>query len=209
MSIARSRLRVPLAAAVVGGLLLAGCSSEPTTTIRPLPSQASSPTSEAPTPTASPTPSSTLAAEKQQALDEATATVLAYEQAQFDILASPTPDLNDMYYVATQPQVDLDLRSLQRRTIAVFEGKLVILSTGPVSLDQVEPIKIDLEADPSLVVLEACTDLTATSATYDGKPVEPGRQLIRYRVVKHPSPNPRWLVSKVLPPAGHNQPPAC
>ncbi len=201
---------VALAAAVVGGLLLTGCSNQPTTTIRPLPSQASAPTSEAPTPTASPTPSSTPAAEKQQALDEATATVLAYEQAIYDILADPTPTLNDINNYATQPLLADSLESLLDKSLEVASGKVVILDTGPVTLDQVEPIKIDLKASPPVVVLEACLDRTGTNVTYEGKRVEPPRQRFRYRVVKTTYlPAPGWAVSKMMPPAGHDQPPAC
>ena len=127
-----------------------------------------------------------------------------------DIPADPEPYLNDLNNVATQPQLDLDLRSLQDAVVAIAQGKLVIEDTGPVTLASVEPVKVDLKGEPPTVTLEVCVDKTGTRSTYEDKPVTGSRQLIRYRVVKTTYlPDPGWAVAKVLPPAGFDQPQPC
>ncbi len=65
---------------------------------------------------ASPTPTSTLTAAEQQAVEEATEAVRAYDQTYLDILADPTPNINDINTVAAEPQLDIDLRNLQQAT---------------------------------------------------------------------------------------------
>ena len=199
-----------LTAAAVVGLLLTGCTTTgPDGATRPTPAT-SAPTSASASPSASPSPSSTLSAAKQKAVDEATLVVLAYEQMLEDIPADPEPYLNDLNNVATQPQLDLDLRSLQDAVVAIAQGKLVIEDTGPVTLASVEPVKVDLKGEPPTVTLEVCVDKTGTRSTYEDKPVTGSRQLIRYRVVKTTYlPDPGWAVAKVLPPAGFDQPQPC
>jgi hypothetical protein len=203
--------RTLTAAVVVVGLLLTGCTSDPTPTTNGSPTTSASASSSASaSPSASPSPSSTLSAAKQKAVDEATAVVLAYEQMLEDIPADPEPYLNDLNNVATQPQLDLDLRSLQDAVVAIAQGKLVIEDTGPVTLASVEPVKVDLKGEPPTVTLEVCVDKTGTRSTYEDKPVTGSRQLIRYRVVKTTYlPDPGWAVAKVLPPAGFDQPQPC
>ena len=199
--------RAPLAAAIAVGLLLAGCSSDPDPVASPTPTASASSSASA---SASPSPTSTLSADKQQAIDEAAAVVLAYEQMFFDLQADPDPDLNDINNVVADPQLDHDLLSLQEAARLVAEGKKVVESTGPVTIASVDPVKVDLQGDPPTVTLEVCVDKTATRSTYEGKPVEAGRELARYRVVKTTYlPDPGWAVSQVLPPKGHDQPQPC
>jgi hypothetical protein len=197
--------RAPLAAALAVGLLLAGCSSDPDPVTSPTPT--ASPSASA---SASPSPTSTLPAAQQQAIDEATAVVLARAQMFFDLQADPDPNLNDINNLVADPQLDRDLLSLQEAARLVAEGKKVVQSTGPVTIASVEPVKVDLEGDPPTVTLEVCVDKTATRSTFEGKPLEAGRELARYRVVKTTYlPDPGWAVSQVLPPEGHDQPQPC
>ena len=95
--------RAPLAAAIAVGLLLAGCSSDPDPVASPTPTASASSSASA---SASPSPTSTLSADKQQAIDEAAAVVLAYEQMFFDLQADPDPRLNDINNVVADPQLD-------------------------------------------------------------------------------------------------------
>jgi hypothetical protein len=128
----------------------------------------------------------------------------------FDLQADPDPRLNDINNVVADPQLDRDLLSLQEAARLVSEGKTVVESTGPVTIASVEPVKVDLEGDPPTVTLEVCVDRTTTRVTYEGKPVEGGRELARYQVVKTTYlPDPGWAVSQVLPPKGHDQPQPC
>lgn len=199
--------RAPLAAAIAVGLLLAGCSSDPDPVASPTPTASGTSSASA---SASPSPTSTLSADKQQAVDEATAVVLAYEQMFFDLQADPDPRLNDINNVAAQPQLAIDLLSLQEAARLVAEGKKVVESTGPVTIASVDPIKVDLQGDPPTVTVEVCVDKTATRSTYEGDPIEAGRDLARYRVIKTTYlPDPGWAVSQVLPPKGHDQPQPC
>ena len=200
-----------LAAAAVVGLLLTGCTSDPTPEASgtPAPPASASATASA-RPTASASPSSTLSAAKQQAVDDAAAVVLARAQLFEDIPADPEPYLNAINDVVADPQLDRDLLSLQEATYLVAKGDLVHEDTGPVTLTSVEPVKVDLKGDPPTVVLEVCVDRTATRSTYKGTPITPGRELARYRVVKTTYlPDPGWAVSQVLPPKGFDQPQPC
>jgi hypothetical protein len=199
--------RAPLAAALAVGLLLAGCTSDPEPIASPTPIDSASSSASA---SASPSPTSTLSADKQQAVDEAAAVVLAREQMFYDLQADPEPNLNDINNVVADPQLDRDLLSLQEAARLVAEGKTVVESTGPVTIASVEPVKVDLEGDPPTVTLEVCLDRTTTRVTYEGQPVEGGRELARYLVVKTTYlPDPGWAVSQVLPPKGHDQPQPC
>ena len=199
--------RAPLAAAIAVGLLLAGCSSDPDPVTSPTPTASGSSSASA---SASPSPTSTLPAAQQQAIDEAAAVVLARAQMFFDLQADPDPNLNDINNLVADPQLDRDLLSLQEAARLVAEGKKVVESTGPVTIASVEPVKVDLEGDPPTVTLEVCVDKTATRSTFEGKPLEAGRELARYRVVKTTYlPDPGWAVSQVLPPKGHDQPQPC
>ena len=199
--------RAPLAAAIAVGLLLAGCSSDPDPVTSPTPIASASSSASA---SASPSPSSTLSAAKQKAVDEAAAVVLAREQMFYDLQSDPEPNLNDINNVVTDPQLDLDLLSLQEAARLVAEGKKVVESTGPVTIASVDPVKVDLQGDPPTVTLEVCVDKTATRSTFEGKPVEAGRELARYRVVKTTYlPDPGWAVAQVLPPKGYDQPQPC
>jgi len=199
--------RTHLVAALAVGLLLAGCTSNPDPLTSPTTTASGSASASA---SASPSPTSTLSADKQQAVDEATAVVLAREQMFYDLQADPEPNLNDINNVVADPQLDRDLLSLQEAARLVAEGKTVVESTGPVTIASVDPVKVDLKGDPPTVTLEVCLDRTTTRVTYEGKPVEGGRELARYLVVKTTYlPDPGWAVSQVLPPKGHDQPQPC
>ena len=54
----------------------------------------------------------------------------------------------------------------------VVAGKTVVESTGPVTIASVEPIKVDLKGDPPTVTLLVCVDRTATSGTEDGQELD-------------------------------------
>jgi hypothetical protein len=187
--------------AATAGLLLAGCTSNP---------EPSDTTSETPSASASvsSSPTSTLPADEQQAFDEVTETVRAYEQMFYDILADPEPSLNDMNEVATQPQLALDLKNLQG---IVSEGGFSITSTGPIVVASAEPASVDLESDPAAVTLVACVDKSSASGTNpDGSAFTGVRQEAQYRVVKTTYlPAPGWAVAEVLPPEGFDQPQPC
>lgn len=193
-----------LPALAIAGLLLTGCTSEPTPTTSTTP--AASPTATT-TLSGSPSPTSTLSAAKQKALDEATEVVRAYEQTFYDILADPEPRLNDMNDVAAQPQLAIDIKNLQQ---IVTAGQTTVESSGPVVVVSVHPDKFDLKGDPPTVVLEACVDRTATNGTQGGKAWTGPREKAQYRVVKTTYlPAPGWAVAQVLPPEGHDQPQPC
>lgn len=189
-----------LATTATAGLLLTGCTptaqptASPTATTRPSPS-------------ASPSPTSTLTATQQKALGQATEAVRAYEQAFYDILADPTPRLNDINNVAAQPQLSIDLNNLEQ---ILAEGGFTIESTGPTTAVSADPVKFDLKGDPPTVVLEVCVDQIAATGTQDGESWTGPREVARYRVVKTSYlPAPGWAVAQVLPPDGHDQPQPC
>lgn len=201
-----------LATVVVVGLLLTGCTSGPDPASSGTPTAPMSiPASTSASPSAAASSSSTLSAAEQIAVDEATAVVLARAQMFFDVGADPERYLNDINNVSADPQLELDLVSLREAARLVVEGTTVVESTGPVTIASVDPIKVDLTGDPPTVTLEVCVDMSATRSTYQGKPVEPGRELARYQVVRTTYlPDPGWAVSEVLPPEGYDQPqPTC
>lgn len=184
---------------VVGGLLLAGCSSDPnpaTTSTPSPPTTASSSASASP----SPTPTSTLTAAQQRAVDEATHVILSYEQLLTDLLADPEPRLNDLNNLVAQPQLELDLNQM-RKLIGARET--VIESAGPKTIVAVEPVKFDLKGDPPTVTLLVCVDASAVSGIYQGKPFTGSRQEMQYRVVKTTYlPAPGWAVAELVAPPG-------
>ena len=188
------------------GFLLTGCSGDPAVVPDTSPSAApsTSTSAEASSPAS---PSATLSAEEQKAFDEATEVVLAYEQAFYEILASADPQLNDLNYVATQPQLGTDLKNLQQ---ILTEGNFTILSTGPTELIMADPVTIDLAAQPAVIVLDACVDQSGARGTQNGAEWTGPREAARYRVTKTDYlPPPSWAISKVLPPAGNEQPTPC
>lgn len=201
MTPTRTLTRV-LATTAAAGLLLTGCTNDPEPATSTSPSTTASPST-----TTSPSPTSTLSAAQQKALDQAAEAVRAYEQTIYDILADPTPRLNDINNVAAQPQLDIDLRSLQEIVVA---GNTRVETTGPVVVVSFELIKLALKDDPPTVTLVACVDRSANSGTEDGKPWTGLRQESQYRVVKTTYlPAPSWAVAQVLPPDGHDQPQPC
>lgn len=184
------------------GALLSACTSAQSPTDAPSDSPASAATT-----SASPDPTSTLAAAEQQAVEEATEAVRAYEATFYEILADDSPRLNDLKDVATDPQFDIDLRNLQG---ILGAGETQVDATGPISIVQVETLSIDLDSDPPAVTLLVCVDSTAASGTEGGKPWSGPRQQMQYVVVKTEYlPPPGWAVSQVLPPPGAEGPVPC
>jgi hypothetical protein len=146
----------------------------------------------------------------RRAVVDATEAVRAYEQMIRDLLADPQPNLDDMNIVATQPQVDLDLRELRQRGTA---AGTVVGAAGAVVVAFADPVEINLRGDPPTVVLLACVDRSTSSATGSGQRWAADRELSLYRVVTTTDPtdlpDPGWVVAQVLPPTGHNQPQPC
>jgi hypothetical protein len=197
-----------LAGILAASVLLAGCSSQsdPGSAMSPSAGPSAGPSSDASV-EASASPTSTLSAQEQQAVDEAAEAVLAYAQAFYDIFSDPTPNLNDMNNVAAQPQLALDLKSLQ--TI-LSTGETSLDKSGPVLLTSFEPLILDAWGKPPTVILLACVDRSANSGTESGKPWIGRRQQAQYRVVKTAYlPAPGWAVAEVLPPDGYDQPQPC
>ena len=193
-----------LAGTFAAGILLTGCSGGPAESPATTPS---APPSASADPSAPPSPSSSLSAAEQQAFEEATEVVLAYEQAIYDILASPDPQLNDMNLVAAQPQLAIDLSSLQS---IIAAGDTSLTETGPVTLVNAGPMRFNLTANTPSVVLLACVDRSANSGTTAEGPWVGLRQRSQYRVVKTDYlPAPGWAIAKVLPPDGRDQPEPC
>ena len=200
MTINRTLPRVATAALAAVVLLTACTGPGPTPSTSPTPTTT-------PSTTSTPSPASTLSPAKQQALDEATEAVRAYEQTFIDILADPSPRLNDMNDVAAQPQLGIDLRNLQE---IVNSGQTTIDSTGPVVVASAAPLAIDLKGDPASVTALVCVDRTAVTGTVKGEATTGLRQEAQYVVVKTTYlPAPGWAVSRVSPPKGHDQPQPC
>jgi hypothetical protein len=196
-----------LAGALCAGLLLAGCSGDPQPVDSSSTPSASATGRAQPSGSTSPAPTSTLTAEEQQAFEEATEAVRAYAQTFYNILSDPTPTLNDLNAVAAQPQLALDLKSLQGILSA---GEITFDKTGPVFVAAAEPTYVNLEGDPPTIVVVACVDRSANSGTEAGDPWTGRRQQSRYQVVKTDYlPQPGWAVAKVLPPEGYDQPQPC
>jgi len=165
------------------------------------------PISPTPTVSASPTASPAPSTPEQQAVQEAAAVVLKYEQMYYDLLAETDPYLNDLNTVLTEPQLGIDLKNLQQLRAA---GNGSVESTGPVVLGPVEPLEVALDASPATVTLLVCVDNTAVTGTLDGKPWTGQRTEAQYRVEKTTYlPAPGWAVAQVLPPPGHDQPQPC
>ena len=191
---------------LAGGLLLTGCSGESAPSASTTPSTAPEVSTSASSPATS-SPTSTLTAEEQQAFEEATEAVRAYEQMFYDILADPQPNLNDMNNVAAQPQLALDLEGLQQIFSA---GETSITATGPVAIAFTEPIDVAQGGEPQTVVLVACVDRSANSGIESGKPWTGLREKAQYEVLKTTYlPSPGWAVARVQPPVGFNQPQPC
>ena len=185
-------------ALLAGGIVLATGGGTPTAEPSTTPAPAESP---------APTPTPTLPADQQQAVDESAAVVLAYEQTVYDLLADPAADINDLYGVLTDPQIDTELGNIQQLRAA---GTITVESTGPVALGPVAPVEVDLGADPPTVTLLVCVDRTAARGTEDGQPWTGRREASQYRVVRTTYlPAPGWAVAQVQPPAGLDQPQPC
>jgi hypothetical protein len=142
-----------------------------------------------------------------QAFREATDVVVAYEQTIYDILSSPSPDLDLLAKVSAQPQLDLDRRSLQG---IISSGNTQVSRTGPVALIDSAAVRVDISRNDRRVVMLACVDRSENAGTTDGEAWEGRRQRAEYRVTGTDYlPAPGWAVARVLPPNGMDQPQPC
>ena len=141
-------------------------------------------------------------------MDEATEAVRRYAQMFYDILRDPSPTLNDMNKVAAQPQLALDLKSLQHPSSPQVKRPWIPRDrySWPCRARQ----SSNPSGDPPTVVVAACVDRSANGGTESGEPWTGRRQVAQYRVVKTDYlPAPGWAVAKVLPPEGFEQPQPC
>ena len=185
-----SRLLRPAAAAGALALLLAGCSPDSST-------PSTSPTPTASQTSASPTPTSTLAPAEQEAFDQATDVVVAYQQTIVDLYTGARTDVNDLNaVVATGDLLDASLKSVSQ---GLSQGYRMEPANAQVVLVSAEPVGIDLDEDPATVVVRACLDQSAiTSVSPDGS-TKPGvREAVDYTVVKTDYlPAPGWAVESM------------
>lgn len=172
------------------GILLTGCSGDPAASPSLAPS---TPASTAVAPSAS--PSSTLTAEEQQAFDEATQVVLAYRQTLVDLYSGARTQLNDLNQVATGELLERNLAKTQQDLVAGQRSEPV---GARVVLDTASPIHVDLDSDPSSVVVKACVDATGvTSVRPDGTKSGGVREEAEYTLVRTTYlPAPGWAVSR-------------
>jgi hypothetical protein len=184
-----NRLLRPAAAAGALALLLAGCSPDSTPSASPTPTASQT--------SVSPTPTSTLAPAEQEALDQATDVVVAYQQTIVDLYTGARTDVNDLNaVVATGDLLDASLKSVSQ---GLSLGYRMEPANAQVVLVSAEPVGIELEADPVTVVVRACLDQSAiTSVSPDGS-TKPGvREEVDYTVVKTDYlPAPGWAVESM------------
>jgi hypothetical protein len=170
-------------------LLLAGCSPDSTPSASPTPTASQT--------SVSPTPTSTLAPAEQEALDQATDVVVAYQQTIVDLYTGARTDVNDLNaVVATGNLLDASLKSVSQ---GLSQGYRMEPANAQVVLVSAEPAGIELEADPVTVVVRACLDQSAiTSVSPDGS-TKPGvREEVDYTVVKTDYlPAPGWAVESM------------
>lgn len=190
--------RAPLAAALAGALLLAGCTTTPTgnDTASPPASTPAAATPSTPPTSATPSPTSTLTAAQQEAVDQATDVVMAYEQTITDLYSGARDRINDLDNYATGDILDSTRRNAAQGRAQGWrsetEGAQLVLVSA-------EPVSVKLKADPPTVVLWACIDSTAdTRIGADGQRNPGLREEYQYRVVKTSYlPAPGWAVAEI------------
>lgn len=196
--------RHPLALALTAALViaLAGCTDD---TPPPGDGTAASATGSATTPSsATPTPSvsSTLNAKQQQAFDDATDAVVAFNQTWVDLYTGARTNLNDLYTVLAEGDLlDASLKKAQQDLTA---GAYATPKGAQIALVSSVPVSVKLTRKPPTVVLDACIDSTAvTTVASKGATPEPGvREEVTYTVVQTTYlPAPGWAVQKLEGPA--------
>jgi hypothetical protein len=192
---------IALIAALV--IVLAGCTDDtpPPADSSPTISatgSASAPSSSTPTASAS----STLAADEQQAFDDATDAVVAYNQTWVDLYTGARTNLNDLHTVLAEG--DLLDASLKKAQQDLDAGAYATPKGAQIALVSSEPVSVKLSKEPPTVVLKACVDSTAvTTFESKGSKPEPGvREEVTYTVVQTTYlPDPGWAVQKMEGPA--------
>lgn len=166
------------AAAGALALLLTACSPD-----SPVPTSSPASTSTRPSTSASAAPTSTLSPAGQEAFDDATNVVVAYQQTIVDLYTGARTDVNDLNdVVASGDLLDASLKSVSQ---GLSQGYRMDPPSAKVVLVSAEPVSIDLDEDPATVVVRACIDQsTITSVSPDGE-TKPGvREAVDYTVVK-------------------------
>ena len=140
-----TRLLRPAAAAGALALLLAGAGSPDST-------PSTSTTATASQTSASPTPTSTLAPAEQEAFDQATDVVVAYQQTIVDLYTGARTDVNDLNaVVATGDLLDASLKSVSQ---GLSQGYRMEPANAQVVLISAEPVEHrGLDEDPATVVV--------------------------------------------------------
>lgn len=174
-------------------LLLTACSSGdpgPTET----PSVSTSPSS---TTSASPAPTSTLSVADQEAFEQATDVVVAYQQTIVDLYTGARTEVNDINMVVAPG--DLLDTSLQNTSQGLSQGYRMEPADAQVVLVSAEPVSVELDKDPSTVVVRACIDQSAITVVSPDGTTEPGlRDELDYTVVKTDYlPDPGWAVQSM------------
>lgn len=183
------------AALLVGALGLAGCSHDPGQADVPssdaTASASTHTSSAAPTPASS--PSRTLTAQEQEAVEAATAVVLAYRQTIIDLYSGTRTNLNDLNKYATGDLLDADLRNVQHGLRDGTRAK----ATGPVRMSETEVVSVNLANDQ--VRIRTCIDLSSVEFT------EPNGSRSRgtsgradYVLERTGNPGNSWRVARML-----------
>ncbi len=155
------------------------------------------PGSPTPTVSTSASPTSTLTPAEQEAFDQATAVALAYRQTGVDLYSGARTSVNDLNdVVAAGDLLDRELRNVSQGLSQGYRSEplgaqLVLVSA--------EPVRIELDSDPSTVVVRACIDAGAvTDVAPDGTRTPGVREQLDYTVVKTDYlPEPGWAVLRV------------
>lgn len=182
-----SRLLPPAAAAGVLTLLLAGCSPD---------TPAPSPTPTTATASASPTPTSSLTPAQQEAFEQATDVVLAFEQTILDLYTGARSRVNDLDNYATGELLEATRRNVSQ---GLAQGYRTEPEGAQVALISAEPGRIKLTKDPATIEVRTCVDHTSvTDIAPDGTRTTGNREQLTYSVVKTTHlPDPGWAVSAI------------
>ncbi len=157
------------------------------------------------TSTGSPTPSvsepasptSTLTPVEQEAFDQATAVVVAYQQTLVDLYTGARTDVNDLNsVVATGDLLDASLKNVSQ---GLSQGYRADPAAAQIVLVSAEPVRISPDKDPVTVVVRACIDQTSVTIIEPDGSSNPGlRDELDYTVVKTDYlPEPGWAVESM------------
>ena len=190
-------------ALLLGAVLLAaaaGCGPNPEPTSPSASASASHSSSPAPStrPSGSPSPSptTTLTADQQEAFEQATDVVMAYRQTIIDLYSGARTRVNDLDNYVTGDFLETERMAVSQ---GVSQGNRSEPKGVQLTLVSAEPVKVNLKADPPMVLLWACIDGTAvTGVDADGTEHPGKRERAQYQVVKTTYlPDPGWAVEAV------------